>query len=266
MVSGTEGEASESNHSGELRLTGFELFVLTLSLYSILNLILLLLPLTSEQNQIVLIMDAAVGVFFLIDFLRRLKQAPNRRQYFFREHGWLDLIAGIPAPGFRLAKVVRIRESIAQLRHGGFRNVDIRSSSGRATITLLIAVMATVLVVQFGSMLVVEPERKASGSNIETAGDAIWWSYVTITTVGYGDKYPVTLQGRLVGFLMLSLGITIFAVITSYLSNAFINPRRAREYEQRQREEHAAMLSDLQRSIDALRGELADLRQELHRQ
>jgi voltage-gated potassium channel Kch len=221
--------------------------------------------LSSEQKQVILTVDAVIGGIFFIDFLRRFINAGNRRHYFFRQFGWLDLIAGIPAPGFRLARIVRIREALERIGDEGARSVIVRAASGRAAATLMTAILATLLVVQFGSMLVIGPESEAENSNIATAGDAIWWSYVTITTVGYGDKFPVTTQGRIVGFLMLSVGVTIFAVITGFLSNFFINPRKLREAEARQKEADRQEIADLRKSIDALRSDVARLTEEIQR-
>ncbi|CAN5676092.1 hypothetical protein BH23CHL5_BH23CHL5_24360 [soil metagenome] len=263
MTSGIEVEPAEIDPSANIEITGYELFILTLSLYSIFNLFLLLLPFSAEQKRIVVVMEIAVGMLFLFDFLRRLVLATHRRHYFVHQFGWLDLIAGIPIPGFRLAKIAGIRRAGIHVRDYGFRLFKSEVNNGRAANALLIAVLATLLVLQFGSMLVVEREIDASDSNIRSAGDAIWWSYVTITTVGYGDKYPVTIQGRLVGILMLSLGVALFAVITGYLSNAFINPRAAREEEARQRVANQQEMAELRRSVEALRSDIDSLSKQL---
>jgi voltage-gated potassium channel len=76
-------------------------------------------------------------------------------------------------------------------------------------------------------MAILWAESDKTDANIHTASDAIWWSYVTITTVGYGDRYPVTEWGRLVGVLLLSTGVGLFAVITGFIANVFLAPRRA---------------------------------------
>ncbi|MET0937789.1 MAG: potassium channel family protein [Gaiellaceae bacterium] len=59
-----------------------------------------------------------------------------------------------------------------------------------------------------------------------TAGDALWWGYVTATTVGYGDYYPVTTGGRLAGLVMLTVGVGLFATFSGFLANAFLSPKR----------------------------------------
>ena len=65
-------------------------------------------------------------------------------------------------------------------------------------------------------------EVRAEGSNIQTPSDALWWTYVTIATVGYGDRYPVTDPGRVVGVVTMTVGVVLFGALTAFLANAFI--------------------------------------------
>jgi voltage-gated potassium channel len=79
-----------------------------------------------------------------------------------------------------------------------------------------------ILLLEFGSIAVLKAEMTSPSANITTASDAIWWVYVTITTVGYGDKYPVTNAGRLVGMVVMFVGVGLFAVMTGFLANKFL--------------------------------------------
>ena len=94
---------------------------------------------------------------------------------------------------------------------------------------LLAAIFLTIVVIQYASMAILWAEGDKADANIHTASDAVWWSYVTITTVGYGDRFPVTNLGRLVGFALLSTGVGLFAVITGFLANSFVARRRPPE-------------------------------------
>src|SRR2546428_9953157 len=76
-------------------------------------------------------------------------------------------------------------------------------------------------------LFVLVTERNDPNANIKTASDALWWAYVTVTTVGYGDEYPVTNSGRIVGVLLMTIGVGLFGVITGYLANAFLKPKSA---------------------------------------
>ena len=74
----------------------------------------------------------------------------------------------------------------------------------------------------FSSVAILQFESSDPNSNIKTAGDAIWWSYVTITTVGYGDKYTVTTEGRVIAAILMTVGVGIFGTFTAYISSLFV--------------------------------------------
>jgi voltage-gated potassium channel len=88
---------------------------------------------------------------------------------------------------------------------------------------------AAVLVLN-GAVIVYLFERHAPGSNIHTLGDAVWWSFVTVTTVGYGDFYPVTTGGRVTACLIMGTGLLTLAVVTAQVASSFVaqGPSRAR--------------------------------------
>ena len=79
---------------------------------------------------------------------------------------------------------------------------------------------------QFGALAILSAEQYAPDANITSASDAIWWTYVTITTVGYGDHYPVTNGGRIVGILVMTAGVGLFGTLSGFLANAFLTPPR----------------------------------------
>jgi voltage-gated potassium channel len=81
-----------------------------------------------------------------------------------------------------------------------------------------------VVVVQHASILILKTERGAPHANIVSASDAIWWTIVTVTTVGHDDYYPVTNSGRLVGVVTMIVGVGPFGVLTGYLTNALLSP------------------------------------------
>jgi voltage-gated potassium channel len=71
-----------------------------------------------------------------------------------------------------------------------------------------------------GSLCILQVEN-APDSNIKTAGDALWWSYVTIMTVGYGDKYPVTAEGRIIGAIVMSVGVVLVSTMAGFVASWF---------------------------------------------
>ena len=92
----------------------------------------------------------------------------------------------------------------------------------------MFAVIVAIMLVLFSSIAILEVEN-APNSNIKTAEDALWWAYVTITTVGYGDLYPVTTKGRLIALVLMTAGVGLFGVFTGYLASWFVEPAKTEE-------------------------------------
>jgi catechol 2,3-dioxygenase-like lactoylglutathione lyase family enzyme len=115
------------------------------------------------------------------------------------------------------------------LREYGARNLGRTLLSERAGSALLSLVFVAVLVLQFGSFQMLKLESVDPDANIKTASDALWYTLVTISTVGYGDQFPVTNPGRLLGALIIVVGVGIFGTLTGYLANAFLAPRKRRK-------------------------------------
>lgn len=95
----------------------------------------------------------------------------------------------------------------------------------------MIAVLLLYLVVTIGSIAIVWVESPDPQANIKTGGDAVWWAFVTIATVGYGDRYPVTSAGRGIAIAMMVLGVSVFSILTGFLALSFQN-RRAKQQEE----------------------------------
>src|SRR5690606_3037556 len=111
-------------------------------------------------------------------------------------------------------------------------------------------------------------ERANPDANIQSPSDAIWWSYVTITTVGYGDRFPTTNWGRFVGVLLMTSGVALFGVFTSFLANTFLSPReKPKDEEEAPAVDSAAarmaalreLLDEQEKTTAALRERLAEL-------
>jgi voltage-gated potassium channel len=102
------------------------------------------------------------------------------------------------------------------------RNMLREVRNNRAGSALYVTVFAVILVLEFGSTTIIYAESSSPEANIKTATDGIWWGFVTITTVGYGDKYPVTNTGRAVGMIVMTLGVGLFGVLTGFLANSFL--------------------------------------------
>jgi voltage-gated potassium channel len=100
---------------------------------------------------------------------------------------------------------------------------------------MYVVLLLVVVVLEFSSIGVLAAERDAEAANIRSASDALWWGYVTITTVGYGDRFPVTNYGRVVGVFLLTIGVGLFATFTGFIANFFLAPRQEPEDDELER-------------------------------
>jgi voltage-gated potassium channel Kch len=172
------------------------------------------------------VMDLILSFIFLGDFTYRLFTAPTRRGYFFGQLGWLDLLSSLPLPQvkiFRLFRVVRVVRLLRAVGPRRFFDAVLRDRAGSA---LLVVVFLALLLLEFGATLMLAIEIRAPDSNIKDASDALWYVYVTVTTVGYGDRFPVTNAGRVVGVLIMTVGVGLFGTLTGFLANAFVSPSK----------------------------------------
>jgi voltage-gated potassium channel len=131
-------------------------------------------------------------------------------------------------PGLRIFRLFRIIRASRIIRRLGGPRIFRELRSGLASGTLYLVVFLGIFTLEFAGLLELHFEEDATGANITTAGDALWWGYVTPTTVGYGDQYPVTPGGRLVGLFMLTIGVALFATFSGFLANVFLRTRGQR--------------------------------------
>jgi voltage-gated potassium channel len=125
--------------------------------------------------------------------------------------------------------------------------------ANRAKGVLLTLGLISFFLMLFSSITIRNLENHAD-SNIHTASDAIWWSFVTITTVGYGDFYPVTILGRLVAALLMITGIGLFGTFTAYVASFFLQPNEPLENEREN--EILKKLTDVEAKLESLESKL----------
>lgn len=239
---------SDGEHLGPFQIVLFVLSLLALSLIAADT----VLTLPSEVARILHYVDTFVCAVFFVDFVIRFRAAPSKAA--FMKWGWLDLLASIPVieslrwgRAVRLLRVLRLIRSLRSIQRILAALFAHRTRGGVASVALI-----SFLVVTFSSLGILICER-APDSNIRTAEDAIWWSMTTITTVGYGDKYPVTTAGRVVAVSVMVMGVGLFGTLSGLVASVFLG-----DTEDKIEADESAILAELR----ALRAEVAELRAE----
>lgn len=223
----------------------YDMFVAAVSLLSIFNIVLLYVFKDQTIQYVIGVIDIVLSVFFFIDFLRNMRRAESKREYFFKDYGWADLLASMPFPQFKILRVFRLVKAYRLLKKDGGRSAFRSFVTNKAEGAVYIIFFLIILVLEFGSIAVLKAEMSNPEANIKTASDAIWWVYVTITTVGYGDRYPVTNVGRVVGMVVMFVGVGLFAVMTGFLANKFLPSNDSSESELKHVKSELAELKEL---------------------
>lgn len=216
----------------EEKLSLYELFIGMMTIFSLVVMAAQFLFRDYEVLYSVLwIIDNLFCIIFLADFTGRLVRADSKIGYL-KWQGTFDLLGSIPAfPALRIFRLFRLTRVARVLRIGGPKRIVHEFVTRRSESALYLTIIMALTVITFGSLLVYAVESQSPDANIQSGQDAVWWSIVTITTVGYGDRYPVTWAGRIIGMLTMVAGIGVFGVFTSFLANAFMAPPKPKEGE-----------------------------------
>jgi voltage-gated potassium channel len=225
-----DNQAQSASHRNG---ASYELFILVLTIFSLINVALILIwPLSPAMEAVLLGVDTLICVIFLADFLLNFWRAPSKTSYFLKGGGWLDLLGSIPAvPGLHwtaLLRFARLNRSIRIVNHlrGRERGEVIKEArKSRAQSALLATLLVAIVLITVASLVVLQVERRALGANIKTGADSFWWAFVTMTTVGYGDHVPITVTGQIVAMVLMTFGVGIFAVLTGFLATKLLVPQ-----------------------------------------
>lgn len=182
-------------------------------------------------------------VFFAIDLLFRFIIDPVKRGFF--KKNWLDTITVI-IPQLRALRALRAFTTHGILSRG--KTGAVLTSGGIAT-----GIIAVLLIVWVGGLMVLNVERGAPGAEIVNLEDAVWWSFETITTVGYGDFVPVTGLGRLFAVFIMFFGISVLSTVTATVAASLA----------RRRQESSSPTDDVMKELTELKSMVADLQKQL---
>lgn len=245
------------------RSNAYELFILVLTVLSLVIMLGLVLPFLNDPTKKLLnIYDNAICLVFLYDFAWNLSRAHPRRAYVVGRRGWLDLLGSIPSFGIsnyasllRLARISRLTRITRLMRAKNKREVVADIAAHRGQYAAFVTLLAAMIVLMVSSVLVLQFESSAADGNIKTGGEALWWAIVTLTTVGYGDFYPVTMAGRLTGVFVMITGIGIIGALASILASILVAPNQ----------DEATEAASMREDLVAIRSELVALRASLGR-
>ncbi len=203
-------------------LSTLNIFALILSTYVLLIFIIqAIITLPGEVVKVLDFIDNIICIFFLVDFFNRFFKAKNKLQ--FLKWGWIDFVSSIPTFDvlrfgrlLRLIRLIRILRAFRSTKHI-INHIYKKKFNGLFTTVSVFAILTLIL----SSISILQFEN-APNSNIKTAEDAIWWACSTISTVGYGDKFPVTTEGRLVGIILMIVGGGLFGTMTGFFASWFV--------------------------------------------
>lgn len=203
--------------------TPYLVFMLTLSVLAVLALTISSLGKPSKDTRAILeYADRAACFLFFLDFLVLLVRAENRWKYLVT-WGWLDLLSSIPSLDvLRLGRAARVLRIFRVLR--AVKAAKVLTSFilyRRAQSTFLAALLISILFIVLAASAVLQFETHPE-ANIKTPEDAVWWAMVTITTVGYGDRFPLSPEGRLIAALLMTAGVGLFGTFSGFLAAWFL--------------------------------------------
>ncbi len=216
----------------------FDITVLILIVISIISLSVETLPELSPQlKHVLLFLEIVITVLFTVEYGLRIATAPNKWKYIFSFYGLIDLIAIAPfylllgmelyaLRAFRLLRIFRVLKLVRYSRtmeRFGKALAEIREEA-------VIFFMATAVILYISAAGIYHFEHEAQPEAFQSIFHSIWWAVATLTTVGYGDVYPVTAGGKAFTFVILMCGLGIVAVPAGLVASALSKVRRDEEH------------------------------------
>lgn len=191
-------------------------------------------------GQLLEILASIIWAVFLIDYVANFWLAPERGPWFLRN---LHELVIIVLPMLRPLRVLRLITLLRALNRAGGNALR-----GR----ILVYVISSAVILSYvAALAVLDVERVDPEANITTLGDALWWAMTTITTVGYGDHFPVTGAGRLIATALMIGGIAVLGVVTASVASWLVDNVAA------------GTAAEVEAADEVVRQELAEVRAQL---
>lgn len=175
-----------------------------------------------ELTNLLEYFDILLCLFFFGDFIKQFAQAKNKWRYFYT-YGWIDLLSSIPVVNeFRYARILRVFRVLRLVKSLKLLT-DFFKKNKQETVygTVLLLMILSIFTCTF-FVLYLEKDI----GNIQTAEDSLWWTFITITTVGYGDYYPITNEGKLITSFLILNGLVGFGALISFINGSINSIKR----------------------------------------
>lgn len=206
----------------------FELFIQLLIFISIITFSVETLPdLSSRTIEVLNIIEIVCVIIFTLEFIGRILYSKKGLKYILSFYGLIDLIAIVPfyiSLGFdlRSIRILRLLRLFRILKLSKFnKGIDIlRKSLASIRTELSIVMMFALVFIYLSSVGIYFFENEAQPENFKSIFHSIWWAIATLTTVGYGDVYPITLGGKIFSSIIILIGIGIIAIPTGLIASA----------------------------------------------
>ena len=225
----------------------FNWFITVLIFYSIFCFSLETLPdLEPGMLQFLKISEVMVIVIFTAEYLARLALAEKPLKHFFSFYAMVDLLAILPfylafAVDLRSLRILRLLRLLRLLKLVRYSGAIVRFSKAmmEAREELVLFGGASMGMIYISAVGIYHFEHQAQPEAYGSIFDCLWWAVITLTTVGYGDIYPVTIGGRFFTFLILMIGLGLIAVPTGIITSSLSAVRREQEREEQLAQEQA---------------------------
>jgi voltage-gated potassium channel len=188
---------------------------------------LLLYEIATHPSQPTLVflhrLDTGIALVFLAEFFIKLSIARSSAEYF-KKNWWL-LLAAIPfsTPGTQALRLLRLLR-LLRFSHGAMEMVAYLQRFVKKTHLLYLFIVW--LIVLFGGALAFYVAEQGANPNVQTLFDGLWWAMATVTTIGYGDIYPVTVYGRLIAMVMMIAGVGTTGLFTAFVASFLVERKR----------------------------------------
>lgn len=220
MISSSESVAADTTAR-----TPYQLFMLLLCLIALVFLALQSSAVDANVRTILEYADFAICVVFFLDFLYQLAAAKDRFKYMIT-WGWIDLLSSVPVVGpLRLGRAVRLVRILRVLRGIRSARLILQIVAAKRTQSAFMAAVASGFVLIVCSSIAVLQFEQVANANIKNGADAMWWAVTTMSTVGYGDFYPVTTEGRIVAVCLMIGGVVVFGTFSALVTTWFLAPK-----------------------------------------